>query len=149
MTVTVNLLVSLGLGVYSYLHSYDLKYYLRFGKKKVFFLLIFWGANRGQCSLWWKKEAVLHLQLTLCFSKMQKLVNMLLISSLKFLFVHLLINFIKNLLVAKCQLCSAYILAHNKPEPSSSFFATQSAFTSILDPPCPEKGESKIRLLNC
>lgn len=47
MTLTVNLLVSLGLELYLYLYGYDLKYYLRFEKKIGFFLLIF-GAAIGE-----------------------------------------------------------------------------------------------------
>lgn len=57
-----------------------------------------------------KRKLFLCFQSRLGSAKM--LVNMLVI--LKFLFVHLLVNFSNNFVVAKCQLCSAYVSTPNK-----------------------------------
>lgn len=92
---------------YLCLHGYDQKCYFRFEK---FFMLIFGGAMRDN-ALCGKKEncfCVFNQDWVLLKCRSQSIVIM------KFFFVHLLVNFSNNFVVAKCQLCSAYISTPNK-----------------------------------
>lgn len=89
------------------LHGYDQKCYFRFEK---FFHAHLWRGNEGQCSLWKKENyfCVFNQDWVLLKCRSQSIVIM------KFFFVHLLVNFSNNFVVAKCQLCSAYISTPNK-----------------------------------